>query len=160
MSDDPAMHLTSRANCLAELKGLYSWPRFTSAFRNGCLSTPKLSCEVIRWRMQRMKACQKPQNSFSAEFRESGELAGCDECLPKSYRRILLRLSLVNWALRGPSDSRRALADYFRDLEPRESLSSELKDPISIEHRSRPANGPSAARSILLRPRQPCTHSF
>jgi hypothetical protein len=29
-----------------------------------------------------------------------------------------------------------------------------------MEHRSRPANGPSTASSILLRAREPCTNSF
>ena len=93
-------------------------------------------------------------------MKEVNRVRGSRESLPKTHRRVLLRLSAFSWALTGPADCRRAHADCFRDLPPRESLPSKLKSPISREQCPRPANGPSAASSILFRTRKPCTNSF
>jgi hypothetical protein len=83
----------------------------------------------------------------------AGVLAKNSQKVWYGYRRSIGLLT-------GPADSRRAHADRFSDPPPRESLPSKLKSPISLEQRSRPANGPSAASSILFRSRQPCPNSF
>jgi len=112
--------------------------------------------------MRRWRRAKRNEIVFRRDSMRAGNSPGAmiGESLPKTRRRVLLRLSAINWALTGPPDSRRAHADRFSDLPPRESLSSKLKSSISLKQRPRPANGPSAASSVLFRPHQPCTNSF